>query len=207
MTQQALAERLGLDKGWISRAVDALATDGCIEKLPNEQDRRSSVLSLTVSGRARAGCLEADLNQHAAQLLESLPVDAHLQVQESLQILLRALSGQDDRVRACDGLKLRPAVDGDWPTIERLLRAEGLPREGALEHLADFVVGEIGGALVCTAGLEIYGDSALLRSVVVAPIARGRNCANGMAQSLVTHMRRLGARVVPTASRSRQQYM
>lgn len=50
LPQQALAERLGLDKGWISRAVDTLVMEGCITKQASEQDRRSVVLSLTVAG-------------------------------------------------------------------------------------------------------------------------------------------------------------
>lgn len=183
-TQQALAERLGLDKGWISRAVDALATEGCIERRPNERDRRCILLSLTGPGRARAARLERDLNQHAAQLLERLPGDRHPQMQESLQLILKALSGPRNREIASTALTLRPALDRDWAAIEHLLRTEGLPLDGALDHLVNFVVGEVAGRVVCSAGLETYDEHALLRSVVVAPSDRGK----GRGKQLVAYM-------------------
>lgn len=47
ITQQALVERLSLDKAWISRALESLVSDGVVSKLPNEQDKRSVQLSLT----------------------------------------------------------------------------------------------------------------------------------------------------------------
>jgi len=52
--QQTLAERLGLDKGRISRAVDTLLNDGFIAKLPSEQDCKSVILLLTPPGHIRA---------------------------------------------------------------------------------------------------------------------------------------------------------
>ncbi len=55
LTQQALARRLGLDKGWISRAVDALSADGALVKVPHDTDKRSAWLTLTSRGRARGG--------------------------------------------------------------------------------------------------------------------------------------------------------
>ncbi|MGD9602373.1 MAG: arsenic resistance N-acetyltransferase ArsN2 [Gammaproteobacteria bacterium] len=78
----------------------------------------------------------------------------------------------------------RPARDADWPAIAALLEAEGLPRDGAREHLADFVVAEVDGRLVGVAGLECHGPVALLRSVVVAPDARD----TGLARRLVTQL-------------------
>ncbi|MBP1202358.1 amino-acid N-acetyltransferase [Duganella sp. 1411] len=67
----------------------------------------------------------------------------------------------------------RPATPADWPTIETLLTEAGLPREGAHDHLAGFLVGEAGGAIVCAGALEHYGAAALLRSVVVVPDRQG----------------------------------
>jgi DNA-binding MarR family transcriptional regulator len=91
ITQQALAERLSLDKAWISRAVDALVGDGVVSKLPNEIDKRSVQLSLTALGRVRAEKLELSLNAHAAQVFESIPVEKHAQIVDSLTILFDAL--------------------------------------------------------------------------------------------------------------------
>lgn len=74
----------------------------------------------------------------------------------------------------------RPATPADWPAIAALLRQADLPLAGADEHLADFTVAMSGdGALAGLAGLEVYGDVALLRSVAVTE--RGQ----GLGQTLV----------------------
>ena len=64
--------------------------------------------------------------------------------------------------------RLRQAGPADWPAIEALLRANGLPLAGAREHLGTFVLAESGAEVLGCAGAEAYGDIALLRSVAVA---------------------------------------
>jgi amino-acid N-acetyltransferase len=184
LPQQALAKRLGLDKGWISRAVETLVTEGCIKKQASEQDRRSFALSLTTAGRARAQQLEDELNHHAIQLLDRVPRDRQAQVHESLQLLIDALSAAQSCQAECGALAIRPATSHDWPAIKRLLLAEQLPLDGAQEHLARFTVGEAGGRLVCAGGLEVYGADALLRSVVVDTESRGK----GWGRQLLVHL-------------------
>lgn len=179
ITQRALVERLNLDKGWISRAVDALVGEGAVTKQQSDVDRRSVKLSLTEAGLGRAEKLEHQLNSHAAQLLGAIPADRHALLQETLQLLLRALQsdekklGQDQRCGA--PMVLRTAIAADWSVIGHLLREAALPLDGAREHLDDFVVGTINGQIICAGGLEIYGSDALLRSVVVAERFRGMN--------------------------------
>ena len=186
LSQQALVERLGLDKGWISRAADALVSEGCISRQASATDRRSVMLFLTRAGRTRAQQLEQELNQHAGQLLERVPPQHRSMVQQSLQLLADALSATP----SCKGaLLIRPAAKQDWPAIKRMLLAEGLPLDGAKEHLAHFLVGEQGGQLACAGGLEVYGDVALLRSVVVAPEVRGK----GLAKHLLADLAALAA--------------
>lgn len=92
ITQQALAERLSLDKAWISRAVDSLVGDGVVSKLPHDLDKRSVQLSLTPLGRVRAEKLEQTLNAHAAQVFDSIPAEKHAQIMDSLAILFEALN-------------------------------------------------------------------------------------------------------------------
>lgn len=181
MTQRALVERLNLDKGWISRAVDALVAEGAVAKRQSEVDRRNQKLSLTVAGRLRARKLEQQLNGHATGLMRAVPVDRHAQVQESLQLLLKALQHapiEAEQKAPCDawngaGLEMRAANVGDWSAIEDLLRDASLPLDGAREHLGSFLVGTVAGEIVCAGGLEIYGANALVRSVVVAEQRRG----------------------------------
>ena len=70
-------------------------------------------------------------------------------------------------------LVVRPAVAADWPSIAALLEAEALPRDGARDHLAHFLVAEEGDALVGVGGLEVYGATALLRSLAVRSRGQG----------------------------------
>lgn len=188
LSQQALVERLGLDKGWISRAVDALVAEGCISKRASPSDRRSVTLALTRSGQARAQRLEQELNQHASTLLERVPPPQRTMVEQSLQLLMDALSGTP----ASAALVLRPATSKDWPAIKRMLLAETLPLDGAREHLEHFLVGEEGGKVVCAGGLEMYGNDALLRSVVVDAGSRGRGWARQLLDGLAEHASTLG---------------
>jgi amino-acid N-acetyltransferase len=186
LSQQALVERLGLDKGWISRAADALVSEGCISRQASATDRRSVMLFLTRAGRARAQQLEQELNRHASQLLERVPPEHRPMVQQSLQLLADALLATP----SCKGaLVMRPAAKQDWPAIKDMLLAEGLPPDGAKDHLAHFLVGEQGGQLASAGGLEVYGGAALLRSVVVAPEARGK----GLAKRLLADLAALAA--------------
>jgi amino-acid N-acetyltransferase len=69
---------------------------------------------------------------------------------------------------------LRLGTDTDLPNILALLGQAGLPAEGVVpEVLPDFVIAENEGKLVGVAGLEIYRESALLRSVAVEERWRG----------------------------------
>lgn len=69
---------------------------------------------------------------------------------------------------------IRPAGPDDWPAVAELLARSGLPLEGAVEHLADFLLAVDGQRVVGCAGLERYQTTGLLRSVAVDPGYRGR---------------------------------
>lgn len=64
---------------------------------------------------------------------------------------------------------LRHATQADWPAIEALLVANKLPTEGAQAHLNTYLLAVSNGEVVGSAGAEVYGQIALLRSVAVAP--------------------------------------
>jgi N-acetylglutamate synthase-like GNAT family acetyltransferase len=67
---------------------------------------------------------------------------------------------------------VRRAVEQDWPAIEGLLKASGLPLAGARAHLGTYLVAVEGEHVVATAGIEVHGDAGLLRSVAVTPAQR-----------------------------------
>jgi N-acetylglutamate synthase-like GNAT family acetyltransferase len=66
-------------------------------------------------------------------------------------------------------ISLRPATPNDWPAVAALLDANKLPPDGAREHLSTYVLAVSNGDIIGTAGAEVYGSVALLRSVAVAP--------------------------------------
>jgi amino-acid N-acetyltransferase len=72
-------------------------------------------------------------------------------------------------------VNLRPAREGDLPEIVELLDGEGQATDGVEERLRRFWVAEDRylatrqPLLAGVAGLEVYGGTALLRSVAVAP--------------------------------------
>jgi amino-acid N-acetyltransferase len=81
---------------------------------------------------------------------------------------------------------IRPAQAGDWDAVRQLLPACGLPITGVQEHLeAAYVVAACGEAAIGVAGIEVYGDYGLLRSVAVSPAWRGRSVGRALVQNRV----------------------
>ncbi|MFG6446787.1 arsenic resistance N-acetyltransferase ArsN2 [Roseateles sp. BYS180W] len=66
-------------------------------------------------------------------------------------------------------ITLRQAGPSDWPAIEALLLANKLPTAGAREHLATYLLALSNGEVVGSAGAEVYGSVALMRSVAITP--------------------------------------
>lgn len=83
--------------------------------------------------------------------------------------------------RDCDCVELRSARAADLPDVLALLQKAELPVAGVADTFRDFFVAEREGRLIGAAGLEIYGASALLRSVVVQEDWRG----TGVGRSLI----------------------
>lgn len=85
---------------------------------------------------------------------------------------------------------LRNATPADWPDVAGLLQAHSLPLDGAGEHLQNYVLAAHGGdAIVGCAGLEHYGDIALLRSFAVAPGFEGRGIGHALFERLLQNAR------------------
>jgi amino-acid N-acetyltransferase len=91
---------------------------------------------------------------------------------------------------------MRRATRHDWPKIAALLATADLPLAGADEHLPDFFLAFREDLLVGTAGLERYGDTALLRSVAVASTERGQGLGQALVRQALVHAVSLGLRQV-----------
>jgi amino-acid N-acetyltransferase len=94
------------------------------------------------------------------------------------------------------GITLRFARPDDVPEIERLLAAEWLPPMAIAEFLESFWVLEQEGRVVGAAGIEIYDEAAVLRSVVVSPELRGTGEGDRLVQTGLDYAREHGARRV-----------
>ena len=66
------------------------------------------------------------------------------------------------------GVEIGRAAPGDLDAVLGLLTGAALPREGVAEHFVHFLVARAGDRIVGSIGMEPYGPSALLRSLVVA---------------------------------------
>jgi amino-acid N-acetyltransferase len=76
---------------------------------------------------------------------------------------------------------LRPAEPGDLPEVVRLLREADLPLQGVTaEALENFVLAEHEGRAVGVVGLEVYQQSALLRSAAVEKRWRGSGVGSAL---------------------------
>lgn len=84
---------------------------------------------------------------------------------------------------------VRRAERADLGAVLALIEASALPVAGVAEALPGFVVAVTGDAIVGVAGIERYGDSALLRSVAVAPDWRGSGVGRALVDRIVDDAR------------------
>ena len=70
-------------------------------------------------------------------------------------------------------IELRIAQGSDLPAVLGLLGRARLPTAGVADVPSQFVVAESNGEIVGVVGLELYGESALLRSAAVEESWRG----------------------------------
>jgi amino-acid N-acetyltransferase len=94
------------------------------------------------------------------------------------------------------GISFRPALASDLGPLGRLLSELKLPVEGIEESWRRFTVAELAGEIVGVAGVEIYPDGALLRSVAVHPSVRGTGLGRVLVERALVTAREAGAREV-----------
>ncbi|MEX0706648.1 MAG: arsenic resistance N-acetyltransferase ArsN2 [Woeseia sp.] len=93
-------------------------------------------------------------------------------------------------------IKLRPATAMDLQAVSDLLQDAGLPIDDLKsELLHEFVVaGAQGGGLVGAIGLQRFGETALLRSLVTDVATRGKGLGTRLLQALEDRARASGIR-------------
>ncbi len=91
-------------------------------------------------------------------------------------------------------MEIRPARSEDLAAILALLELCRLPTAGVPQHLDTFFVAVEGGRVVGSAGLEVHGQVALLRSVATEPAHRGQGVARRLCAEALREAARRGAR-------------
>ena len=91
---------------------------------------------------------------------------------------------------------IRQATPHDWQSLATLLMAADLPLDGAKSHLSDFFLAFRDDDLIGSAGLERYGDTALLRSVAVTAPERGQGLGQALVQQVLAYAASLKVRQV-----------
>lgn len=101
---------------------------------------------------------------------------------------------------------LRAASAADRPAIERLLGELKLPVAGVGDWISQFWVAESNGRIVGVAGIELYGDGALLRSVAVDPAWRSSGLGRTLVDRALDGARSSGARDVFLLTTTAENY-
>jgi amino-acid N-acetyltransferase len=90
-------------------------------------------------------------------------------------------------------ISIRSATATDLPQIKRLLEANKLPTIGIEKCVDNFIIALSGdGSWVGVAGLEVYGKSGLLRSVVVDEHFRKMGYGRTLVESILKNARLRG---------------
>jgi DNA-binding MarR family transcriptional regulator len=92
LTQAEFGRIAGMEKSWVSRAVDRLVAAGWVERQPLESDRRCLQLYLTPAGEALAREVDQRMTANAEQLFATLSAAEQTSVSTALSLLLTALT-------------------------------------------------------------------------------------------------------------------
>lgn len=82
---------------------------------------------------------------------------------------------------------IETADSTDLPSLLALLDVVGLPQDGVADHIENALIVRNGDEILGCAVLEIYGSSALLRSVAVSPTAQGHGLGTQLVDAALTH--------------------
>jgi DNA-binding MarR family transcriptional regulator/GNAT superfamily N-acetyltransferase len=209
----ALAERLDIDPGFLSRMLRRLGARGLVAQTPSATDRRQSILELTAEGRAEFMALDRRSQQETATLLAGLHESDQHRLVAAMTAIEALLGAPAAPPRA---IVLRPFRGGDMGFV--------LARHGALygeergwgraferlvaEIIAEFLksfdaereacwIAETDGEPVGSVMLVNAGDGiAKLRLLLVEPRARGLGIGRRLVEECIRFARQAGYRKI-----------
>jgi amino-acid N-acetyltransferase len=111
-----------------------------------------------------------------------------------------------DQREATGSGKVRPGSPREYGAVKRLLVANKLPVDGVPESLQNFLVAFDGQKVIGTIGLEVFEDSALLRSAVVDQSARGGGLGAQLVEAALAKARVLRLKDVYLLTTTAEKY-
>ncbi|HET6499957.1 MAG TPA: helix-turn-helix domain-containing GNAT family N-acetyltransferase [Amycolatopsis sp.] len=209
-----LRRRLDLDAGYASRLLGKLERRGLLARHRSADDGRRQVITLTETGRAEQGTIEAATVTQIGTLLERLSEHDQHRLLAAMRLITTLVGGDGgDEGEGDPTLVLRPPRPGDYGwVIQR--HGELYAREYAWDStfealvariVADFVdnhqpareaawIAESGGRPVgcvfCVSGSD--EKTAKLRLLLVDPTARGRGIGKRLVTECLTFARAHG---------------
>jgi len=96
-----LAGILDVDTSNLSRTVDNMVKAGLLNRIPNPQDRRYVLLTLTEEGKKAFDTIKHLFNAYLTKVFELIPEDKHRQIMESLDLVTGALERCSKEYQCC----------------------------------------------------------------------------------------------------------
>jgi DNA-binding MarR family transcriptional regulator len=109
-TAAALADRVGLTPGSLSRMIDRLESAGLVQRRPDPHDRRKTLLEPTTEGIARINDYYAGLNVRTREVLADFTGDQLDSVLRFVEAVQTATQDEVDRLRSDRSEGRRPAA-------------------------------------------------------------------------------------------------
>jgi amino-acid N-acetyltransferase len=86
---------------------------------------------------------------------------------------------------------IREAIKDDLKVIKSLLDSVSLPSVDIEKHLSNFFVLKNGGDIIGTIGMEVYEDTALLRSLAVKKYFQNKGYGQRLYQTLISKAKKM----------------
>ena len=95
---------------------------------------------------------------------------------------------------------IREAIKDDLKAIKSLLDSASLPSVDIDKHLLNFLVLEKSGNLTGTIGMELYGNTALLRSLAIQKDYRNKGHGKELYSALISKAKSTGSKLELTTA-------
>jgi amino-acid N-acetyltransferase len=93
-------------------------------------------------------------------------------------------------------IQIRAAVKYDMDAIKSLLDSASLPSVDIEKHLLNFLVLEERAKIAGIIGIELYGDTALLRSLAVTKEYRGKGFGKELCSALISNAKKMNVKSI-----------